>query len=108
MTDQQVLTTANQSKVGATAGLYLLVSHRMYTIDYMTLWFMNEPISILFGDVDCQLGQKLRFYFWTHFDVEAGPKWKIEVVAPSYFEVGCGFRVDFCFETSIFDFTFCC
>ena len=80
----------------------------MYTIDYMTLWFMNEPISILFGDVDRQLGQKLRFYFWTHFDVEAGPKWKIEVVARSYFEVCCGFRVDFSFETSIFDFTFGC
>ena len=29
----------------------------------MTSWFMNEPISILFGDVDCQLGQKLDFIF---------------------------------------------
>ena len=70
----------------------MLVSHRMYTIDYMTLWFMNEPISILFGDVDCQLGQKLQFYFWTRFNAKACPKRKIEVAAQNYFEVGCGFK----------------
>ena len=108
MTDQRVSTTANQSKVGATAGLYPCVLHWMYTIDYMTLsWhpgsWMNLFLSCLVMWI-ANLDKNFDFIFGhTSMSkrVQNGKSKLWPEATSKYFEVGCGFRVDFSFETSI-------